>query len=346
MGADARYRDCTQALWALIGAARDPGRMHLDAAAAAAAAAVAAARGADSHLLLHEQDGGLRMNGRELQLDLEVFGAAQGLAALFAGSAVGELLFDAAADARSLAAWARCWTGPGDPVAGLDRCGAVGVHASRSTAGAGPARRAHLLDVAGADSRLRSVFLQHHLIAAIPADWIVPATLAKVVVQGVVDRLLAVPGGLEPLMLLQQDERALLRCLRVAVLAVVLARAAGCDEDRLADLGAAALLHDVGAVLDPARPGPAGLAFLLERGGDDFWLRSAIVARTWSEATGETLAEVGAGAGAAPALVRLAVAIERGSGADAAERLAALRGGGFPPEFVAVAEEAFAAMAG
>jgi hypothetical protein len=130
-----------------------------------------------------------------------------------------------------------------------------------------------------ADSRLRSVFLQHRLIAGLPAIPGVPPTTAKFVVEQIVERLLLVAGGLEPLMLLQRDEDLLARGTVEAVLAVVLARAAGWPEERLPDLGAAALLRDLGRVLDEGSPREAGFAWLLERGHDDFWLRCALAAR-------------------------------------------------------------------
>lgn len=130
-----------------------------------------------------------------------------------------------------------------------------------------------------ADSRLRSVFLQHRLIAGMAAVPAVHRTLAKFAIEQIVDRLLAVPGGLEPLMLLQRDEALLARSTAVSVLAVVLARHAGWPEDRLADLGAAALLRDLGLAIDPSMPGRAGFQWLLQQGHDDFWLRCAMVAR-------------------------------------------------------------------
>src|SRR5690606_1582927 len=121
------------------------------------------------------------------------------------------------------------------------------------------------------DSRLRSVFLQHRLIAGLPSIAGVSAATAKLVIQGVVDRLLQVPGGLEPLMLLQQDEALLRRSTAVAVLSVVFARRVGWPVEKLADLGAAGLLHDLGAIIDPKSPGSASFHWLLLRGNEDFW---------------------------------------------------------------------------
>ena len=69
----------------------------------------------------------------------------------------------------------------------------------------------------------------------------------------------------------------------VVLLAVVLARRIGWPDDQLAAVGAAALLHDLGAVLAPERPALAAFGWLLERSADDFWLRCALVARNWRE---------------------------------------------------------------
>ncbi|MBL8752310.1 MAG: hypothetical protein JNK15_03335 [Planctomycetes bacterium] len=132
---------------------------------------------------------------------------------------------------------------------------------------------------ADADSRLRSVFLQHQLVAGLPRLPGVAPTLAKFVVGQIVDRLLDVPGGLEPLMLLQRDPALLARSTAVAVYAVLFARAAGWPDERLADHGAAAMLHGLGRVLDDGAAARAGFAWLAARGCSDFWLRAALVAR-------------------------------------------------------------------
>ncbi len=359
MVGDASFRNCVAALWALVGAVRDRGCAHIGGLAAAAVEALAKARGSESYVLLHEQDGAIHVNGRRLQLGVDVFTAAQGLANLLRSRGVGELLFDAVVDADALVAWARCWTlaetSRGDPEQELDRHGAIGIHASGREMTLAPvlSLRGQSARPDSSDSRLRSVFLQHQLIAAIPAHGLVPPHLAKVVVQAVVDRLLGLAGGLDPLMLLQRDKGLLHRGLQVAVLTVVVARAAGWPEDRLVDLGAAALLHDVGAMLDPRHPGTAGFIWLIERGGDDFWLRSAIVARTWREAHGGSVREVAANDCGVAAFVRLGSEIERlsrhgpipGDGLEAALGQCATAGA-FPQEFVEVAVEAFAAMAG
>jgi hypothetical protein len=159
-------------------------------------------------------------------------------------------------------------------------------------------------------SALRSVFVQHCLIDRLPRLPGIAPVACKIVVQAVVERLLSVPGGLEPLMLLQRDEELLQRGTRVAVLAVVLARVAGWPDDRLAELGAAALLHDLGRLLDDARPGPAAFAWLLERGAEDFWLRCALVSRHWRDCEPGTDVAGADGLGAA-VLVRLAAEVER-----------------------------------
>lgn len=164
---------------------------------------------------------------------------------------------------------------------------------------------------AGGASRLQSVFLQYSLIERLPPVGGIDPAIAKLIVQAVVERLLRVAGGLEPLMLLQRDDRVLHGGTAVCVLTALLARRAGWPSEELADIGAAALLHDVGSVLDAADPARAGFRWLLSRGDSDFWLRSAMVARHWrgdAVPEGSDLAVVG--------LVRLAVAMRDG-GVDA-----------------------------
>jgi hypothetical protein len=171
------------------------------------------------------------------------------------------------------------------------------------------------------DSRLRSVFLQHRLIVYVRELRGVGLPTAKFAVEHTVERLLAVPGGLEPLMLLQRDEPALARATAVAVMAVALAREAGWPIASLADLGAAALLADLGAVLgDDDDPGRAAFHWLLDRGTDDFWLRCALVARHLHRGAG------GAGAIGSAQVVRLARAVVLGQppGDDIAPELRAL----------------------
>lgn len=350
MVGDAAYRECVAALWRLVEAVRD-GYEHVAVAGSDAARALAAARGSDSYLMLHEQEGALHVNGRQLQLSVEVFSSARGLAGLFAARSVGELMFDSGVDVPALVAWARCWSSAApaqsDPETELAEAGAFGVHASRRSAEREPMLplRRRPVREEPRDSRLRSVFLQTQLIAALPVDGPVPPPVAKVVVQAVVDRLLQLPGGLEPLLLLQRDGQLLQRSLRIAVLAVAIARGAGWPDHGLADLGAAALLHDLGAVLDPERPAVTGFAWLLERGTDDFWLRCALVARTWRDPHGATLADAAAD-GAASVFVAVAAAIaERGRATgDALDDAVARRA--LPAEFAAVARETLQALAG
>jgi hypothetical protein len=176
--------------------------------------------------------------------------------------------------------------------------------------------RAH----ADADSRLRSVFLLHQLIAGLPAIPGVAPPTAKFVVEQIVERLLGVPDGLEPLMLLQRDASLLSRSTVTAVVAVVLARAGGWPEDSLADLGAAALLSELGTVLDDSAPGVAGFTWLLDQGCADFWLRAAMIARLARDPLADGEAMPGA-----VAVVRTAVAITALPVAARAELRGALR---------------------
>ena len=211
---------------------------------------------------------------------------------------------------------------------------AVTTAGEGSRAGGEPAR--------GADGSLRAVFVQHRLIDGLPALPGIDPTLAKAIVAAIVDRMLAVPGGLEPLMLLQRDAAVLQRATVVAVLAVVLARRIGWPDDQLADLGAAALLHDLGAVLAPGRPAAAAFGWLLERPADDFWLRCALVARSWRDDLG-ALATAGRSFGL-PALVRMAAEsaalIAQGAATPLAASLAERSlAGAFPFELLAALPE-------
>lgn len=283
-----------------------------------------------------------------LAADVADFGAegvaaAHGLAASWRAAAVAEVRLCRDVTAPQLAAWAVAMVqAAGSPAARaslpLLPGVAVVLHERAEDAAEPPRRLQRAVEPRGVDSALRSVYVQHRLITGLPTLPGVPPTTAKLVVQMVVERLLAMPGGLEPLMLLQQDGALLQTGIRVAVLAVLTARAAGWPDERLADLGAAALLHDLGTILDELRPGPAAFAWLLEHGTDDLWLRCALVARTWRTDHG-ALDEVGHGGLAAAAVVRLAATIEaelRRDGRVLAARIAdAASAGAFPAELVA-----------
>jgi hypothetical protein len=169
-----------------------------------------------------------------------------------------------------------------------------------------------------ADSHLRSVFLQHRLIASLPRLPGVARPVAKLVVEQVVERLLALPGGMEPLMLLERDPARLADGIAVAVLTVLLARAAGWPVEQLADLGVAALLADLGSLLDDEAPERAAFRWLLERGSEDLWLRCALVARHAGPVDGAGASARSADGGSA-VLVRVA-----------RSALAAARDGGAP----------------
>lgn len=194
---------------------------------------------------------------------------------------------------------------------------------------------------AAADSRLRSVFLQHRLLRRwrhVPG---LPDAVAHCVVVGVVDRLLGVQGGLEPLLTMERGGVDVADAALLAALAVVLARAAGWPAAALADLGVAAFVVDVGRALDPADAPRAGMRWLLERGSDDLWLRCAEVARLAPPDGGPAEVE------GAPAIVRLALAareaLARAGCRDGWQRDPALRATGAPPALAALLEDAFAA---
>jgi hypothetical protein len=89
------------------------------------------------------------------------------------------------------------------------------------------------------------------------------------------------------------------------VYAVLFARAAGWPDARLADHGAAALLHGIGRGLDDTAPARAAFTWLVGRGCADFWLRAALVAR---HGAGEPLPD---GLSVGVSTVRLAVAAQQ-----------------------------------
>lgn len=314
---DEVYRRCVTGLWTLIGLLRTHSAAEVGPQLDEALAALHGARGADRYLLLHEVAGALHVNGRMLPMSVDVFAAASGLAGLLRDQGVGEVLFDESVDAEALLSWSRAQV---DESAGrAPEVVARGIQTSRREAEepALPLARPDAMEDAP-DSRLRSMFLQHHLIVAFGTSAWVPPHQAKVSIGAVVDRMLGIEGGMEPLMLLEREPELLYRSLHVAVLAVVFGRVAGWPEDGLADLGGAALLHDVGQALDAEAPGPTGFAWLLGRGCDDFWLRSAVVARTWRRDHGRRLADLSPEDSFAAVIVRLAASVERLSGSERA----------------------------
>lgn len=338
----ASLRHGVAALWSLLEACRVGTPDERAVAAAAAAAGLRAARSADGALTLTVDESGLLVDGEPVIAGVDTFAATHGLWSYLRRTGVVAVGFAAALTADELLRWASAVVERGAPTgwpAGIE-VSARG-EAQRVDGPVRPVQRA--LPVAPPpDSRLRSVFLQHRLIAGLPRLAGVDPTTAKLVVQGVVDRLLQVERGLEPLMLLQQDEGLLQRSTAVAVLAVLFARRAGWPADRLADLGAAALLHDLGMTLAPEAPDPAAFRWLLARGDDDFWLRCALVARHWRDARG--LDELrGRGLPVAVALVRLAAlaGAAGGAGQPAREWRDAVARGSVPAELAAVAAGAF-----
>jgi hypothetical protein len=192
---------------------------------------------------------------------------------------------------------------------------------------------------AAADSRLRSVFLQHRLLAGwrhVPG---LPDEAAHRIVAQVVDRLLAAVGGLEPLLAMERGGVDAADAARTAAIAVALARAAGWPTAALADLGVAAFVVDVGRAVEPTDAARAGMRWLLGRGVDDLWLRCAAIARLAPPHDGP------AGVDGAAAVVRLALvardALDRAGGRDGWQRDAAFDAAGAPPELVATLRQAF-----
>lgn len=190
-----------------------------------------------------------------------------------------------------------------------------------------------------ADSQLRSVFLQHRLLRRwrhVPG---LPDDVGRHVVASVVDRLLAVPGGLEPLLAMERGGVDLADEAVVAALAVVLARAAGWPAAALADLGVAAFVVGLGRAIDQDDAPRAGMRWLLERGADDLWLRCAEIARLAPAEGGPTEVD------GAAAVVRLALAgrdaLARSGFRDGWQRDPALLATGAPRELAALAAAAF-----
>ncbi len=336
MPTDSLLQGGVAALWALAGAARRGDAPLMQAAADVVVALLAAPT---AELVLRDEGDrgiGLAVNGRPLSFGAGTFAAAHGLVELLRAHGVHELTFAPGIGAADLGAWAMAWArgGIGE--------GALPATVQATARGAGEPARSQA--GTGAESRLGAVFVQHRLMTHVDPCSPVPPAIAKAVLQSIVDRLLAVPGGLEPLMLLQQDPELLGRSTNVAVLAVLFARVAGWPDAALPDLGVAALLHDVGARIDVDQPAQSGALWLLERGGDDLWLRAAIVARRW-RATGD-LAEAAAEPLPAVALVRVAERVEQARRAGDTDLLrrslaAAVTAGEVPTEF---AELALAAL--
>ncbi|MCA8978348.1 MAG: hypothetical protein KDC98_26705 [Planctomycetes bacterium] len=337
---DERYRACVRALWTLVEVLRDGSEAQVEAALARALEAVNVARGRDNYLLLHEVDGALHLSGRRMPIGVDMFLPAQGLVSLLREHDIGEVLFDQSVDHEAIRQWARGW-GNAAPAAAVDPAS----HGADAVVAADPPVRPQTAasGAAGADSQLRSTFLQHQLIAAFTSGCVIPPHIGKVTLAAVVDRLLMLDGGTEPLTLLHRGESLLQRSLHVAVFGVVFARALGWPEGQLADFGSAALLHDIGCVIDPARPAIAAFRWLLERGRDRFWLQAALVARTWRDDHGSRFADLGPESNMAAAIVRVATEVERavaaGSTIDgiAGELAAAGERGAFPREMAGIA---------
>lgn len=292
---------------------------------------------ADSRLTLELVDSLLIVDGFPAVSGVDTFAATHGLLGFLRDASIACVAFSTNVEADSLLIWAKhvfAVTVPDEWPDGIEvqlRC------AVDSPDVMAPQPRSKPV-IESPDSQLRSVFLQHRLIAGLPAIAGVDAMTAKLAIQGVVDRLLRIDGGLEPLMLLQQDEDLLRRSTAVSVLAVVFARRAGWPVEQLADLGAAALLHDLGSILNPSSPGRAAFGWLLERGNEDFWLRSALIARRWRD--GLVASTDPAGPLAVITIVRLAaVAYDRGAaGVDEVEA-----SGSVPTELAGLAKDVLAA---
>ena len=285
MGSDASNRRCIAALWTLLETAGGRASSDLEPAAAAAEDAVSVAMGTESYLIVHENDGGIFVDGHLVSLAVDLFAAARGLVERMRAHGVGEILFDRSVGCEDLMRWARGFAAA--PVGMPGPLSEERIHVGLRGPAAEPVLRLGRQQAAteAGGSRLRAVYLESQLMAAVD-ERMVPPGVARCVLHEVVDSLLSLRGGLEPLTLLQRDPGALRRALHVAIVTVHFGRLAGWPQDRSGELGAMALLHDVGSVVDPSHPAAAGMNWLLDRGTDDFWLRSALVAVGWREVDG------------------------------------------------------------
>lgn len=324
-------------IWSLLEACRTGTTSEQELAATSAAAVVAQHACAQGTLTLDVLGSLLSIDGYPAVSSADTFAATHGLLQFLRDAGVQRVQFGGDVQPSALHQWAVqvvAATTPASWPVGIE----VQVRHDPLVADVMTPQPPSKSRADACDSRLRSVFLQHRLIAGLPAIEGVDAMVAKLVIQGVVDRLLQVPGGLEPLMLLQQDEELLQRSTAVAVLAVVIARSAGWSVEQLADIGAAALLHDVGAMLDADAPARAAFHWLLERGNEDFWLRSALIARRWRD--GQQSVADPAGPLAVVGVVRLAIEAHR----RGAKGMAAVAdAGSAPAELAQIAIRALAA---
>tara|TARA_R110002072_G_scaffold241027_8_gene399701 strand:+ start:56184 stop:57182 length:999 start_codon:yes stop_codon:yes gene_type:complete len=324
-------------LWSLLEACRAGSPKEQQQAALGAEESVTDHGREEGRLTLQVTDSLLVIDGFSAVSGADTFAATHGLLRFLRDAAIARVEFSADVRALDLAEWAKHVvrvTTPEVWPAGIE----VQLRCESSSPDVMAPQARQKPGVESSDSQLRSVFLQHRLIAGLPAIVGVDATTAKLVIQGVVDRLLQVDGGLEPLMLLQQDEDLLRRSTAVAVLAVVFARRAGWPVEQLADLGAAALLHDLGVILDAASPGRAAFGWLLDRGNEDFWLRSALIARRWRD--GLVASTDSAGPLAVITIVRLA-AVAYGQGGAGIDAVVA--SGAAPVELAGLAKQVLAA---
>ena len=270
---------------------------------------------------LRVDHGRLVYDGVPASSDVDTLAATHGLLAFLRDVDLEWVEFSPEVTVDELCAWARRVVG--GPDAGAWPGGvATGFVAARAEG--------------SVDSQLRSVFVQNHLVEAVRTVPGVDLAAGKAILQGVVDRLLQIPGGLEPLMLLQQDEALLQRSTSVAVLTVWMARRAGWPMGDLADLGVAGLLYDLGSILSTKEPAAAAFRWLLTRGDCDSWLRSAIVAGGWRRMP----------SGAEPAaltLVRMAIAVASSPGEDARSALCDIaRAAAAPDDLAELAAESLA----
>ena len=325
------------ALWSVLEACR-AGSERDQQHAVQEACRVVRHRSSGAALVVELQGAVLAVDGIPVGSGADSFAPTHGLIRFLRDARIARVAIVPNVEAEDMLQWAQHILADREPQE-WPRAIAVELRPAHGVAEANMPGRTARESVGASDSRLQSVFLQHRLIASLPAIAGVEPAIAKLVIEGVVDRLLRIDGGLEPLMLLQHDESVLRRGTAIAVLAVVFARRAGWPLAKLADLGAAGLLHDLGSMLDPDRPGPAAFRWLLQRGDDDFWLRCALCARRWRE-RGRARAEQ-QGPLAVVALIRLA-AVAFDAGLPGVQ--CALDDGSVPRELVDVATQAIAAQ--
>lgn len=182
-------------LWSLLEACRAGSETEQEQAARAAQVAMSDLGSCEGCLMLELVDERLVIDGFPVVSGIDTFAATQGLMGFLYAAGMLRVQFAQDVSAASLVAWGAhvvAKTAPVEWPAGIDAVRRSDTQ-SNEVVSPHPSPRPSAEE---SDSRLRSVFLQHRLIAGLPPiDGVDPMT-AKLVIEGVVDRLLQVAGGL------------------------------------------------------------------------------------------------------------------------------------------------------